>query len=181
MRSFRWVSYGKVDVLYSGKLGNRLEARASDLRSYPGLWWIQIKLRLYEGKKVSTLRGPAQLADLQEALCVPTYNLTNGVVESLTCYCGSVPPTSPIFFFMAVLLLLSIEPTTAVPSRVASQWRERPSIYNGDHNSSKIAGGWSPGTYHTDDTFRVRADDTALRSTLLVSALVASFPASCVI
>ena len=30
--------------------------------------------------KVSTLRGPAQLADLQGALCVPTYNLTNGVV-----------------------------------------------------------------------------------------------------
>ena len=27
-------------------------------------------------KKVSTLRRPAQLADLQRALCVPTYNLT---------------------------------------------------------------------------------------------------------
>ena len=25
---------------------------------------------------MSTLRGPAQLADLQGALCVPTYNLT---------------------------------------------------------------------------------------------------------
>ena len=29
---------------------------------------------------------------------------------------------------------------------------------------------WSLGTHHTDDTFRVRADDTALRSTLLVLA-----------
>ena len=27
-------------------------------------------------KKVSTLRGPAQLADLQGALCVPAYNFT---------------------------------------------------------------------------------------------------------
>ena len=31
---------------------------------------------LYEGTKVSTLRGPAQLADLQGALCVPTFNFT---------------------------------------------------------------------------------------------------------
>ena len=29
---------------------------------------------------------------------------------------------------------------------------------------------WSPGTYHTNNTFQLRADDTALRSTLLVSA-----------
>ena len=28
---------------------------------------------------------------------------------------------------------------------------------------------WSPDTHHTDNTFRVHADDTALRSTLLVS------------
>ena len=66
----RWVSYDKVGGLYSGKLGIRSEARASDLRSYPGLWWKRIKLHLYEGTKVSTLRGPAQLADLQGALCV---------------------------------------------------------------------------------------------------------------
>ena len=44
------------------------------------------------------------------------------------------------FFFVAILLLLSIEPTTPVPSRVASQWRERPSSYNGDHNSREMAG-----------------------------------------
>ena len=44
------------------------------------------------------------------------------------------------FFFVAILLLLSIEPTTPVPSRVASQWRERPSSYNGDHNGSEMAG-----------------------------------------
>ena len=71
LRSFGWVSYDKVGGLYSGKLGIRSEARASDLRSYPGLWWKRIKLHLYEGTKVSTLRGPAQLADLQGALCVP--------------------------------------------------------------------------------------------------------------
>ena len=51
LRSFGWVSYDKVGVLYSGKLGNRSEARASDLKSYPGLWWNRIKLRLYEGKE----------------------------------------------------------------------------------------------------------------------------------
>ena len=73
LRSFGWVSYDKVGGLYSGKLGIRTEARASDLRSYPGLWWKRIKLHLYEGTKVSTLRGPTQLADLQGALCVPTY------------------------------------------------------------------------------------------------------------
>ena len=37
--------------MYSVKLGNRSEARASDLRSYPGLWCNRIKLRLYEGKE----------------------------------------------------------------------------------------------------------------------------------
>ena len=55
LRSFGWGLYDKVGVLYSGKLGNRSEARsearASDLRSYPGLWWNRIKLRLYEGKE----------------------------------------------------------------------------------------------------------------------------------
>ena len=71
LRSFGWVSYDKVGGLYSGKLGIGSEARASDLRSYPGLWWKRIKLHLYEGTKVSTLRGPAQLADLQGALSVP--------------------------------------------------------------------------------------------------------------
>ena len=39
LRTFGWVSYDKVGVLYSGKLGNSSEARASDLRSHPGLWW----------------------------------------------------------------------------------------------------------------------------------------------
>ena len=53
LRSFAigWVSYDQVGVLYPEKLGNRSEARASDLRSYPGLWWKRIKLRLYEGKE----------------------------------------------------------------------------------------------------------------------------------
>ena len=81
LRSFGWVSYDKFGGLYSGKLGIRSEARASDLRSYPGLWWKRIKLYLNEGTKVSTLRGPAQLADLQGALCVPAINFTCGVDE----------------------------------------------------------------------------------------------------
>ena len=29
---------------------NTSEARASDLRSYPGLWWNRMKQRLYEEK-----------------------------------------------------------------------------------------------------------------------------------
>ena len=59
---------------------------------------------------------------------------------SLTCYCSSVRPISPIFFLVAILLLLPIEPTTPVPSWVASQWRECLSSYNSDHNSSEMAG-----------------------------------------
>ena len=51
LRSVGWVSYDKVGVLYSGKLGNRSEARASDLGSYLGLRWKRIKQRLYEGKE----------------------------------------------------------------------------------------------------------------------------------
>ena len=94
LRSFGWVSYDKVEVIYSGKLGSRSEARASDLRSYPGLWWKRIKLHLYEGTKVSTLRGPAQLADLHGTLCVSTFNLTcgfDGKTEKKTV----VLPTTP--------------------------------------------------------------------------------------
>ena len=51
LRSFGWVSYDKVGVLCPGKLENRSEARASDLKSYPGLWWNRIKLRVYEGNE----------------------------------------------------------------------------------------------------------------------------------
>ena len=51
LRSFRWDSYDNVGILYSGDLRNRSEARASDLRSHPGLWWNRIMLRLYEGKE----------------------------------------------------------------------------------------------------------------------------------
>ena len=43
-------------------------------------------------------------------------------------------------FFVAIPFLLFIELTTPVLSRVACQWRERPSSYNGDHNSSEMAG-----------------------------------------
>ena len=43
-------------------------------------------------------------------------------------------------FFVAILLLLSIEPTTPVPSWVSSQRKEHPSSYNDDHNISEMAG-----------------------------------------
>ena len=88
---------------------------------------------------MSTRRGPAQLADLQGALCVPTYSLTCGVDE-LDMLLWQRSSSLSDLFFVAILLLISIEPTTPVPSRVASKWRERPSSYNGDHNSSEMAG-----------------------------------------
>ena len=48
--SFRWVSYDKVGVLFLRRLENRSDARDSDLRSYSGLCWDQIKQRLYDEK-----------------------------------------------------------------------------------------------------------------------------------
>ena len=53
LRSFGWVSYGlpKVGVLYTGKLGNKSEARASDLRRQPGLGRNRRKLRLQRLRK----------------------------------------------------------------------------------------------------------------------------------
>ena len=51
LRSFGWVSHDKVGVVYSGISRNRSEARASDLRSYPALWWNRLLLRLYEGNE----------------------------------------------------------------------------------------------------------------------------------
>ena len=68
----------------------------------------------------------------------PTFNLTCGVDE-LDMLLWQLSSNIRFFFVRAILLLLSIEPTTPVPSRVASQWRERPS-YNGDHNGSEMAG-----------------------------------------
>ena len=37
LRSFGWVWYDKVGVIYSGKLGSTSETRASDLMSSPRL------------------------------------------------------------------------------------------------------------------------------------------------
>ena len=56
--------YDKVGVFYSGKLANRSEARASDLRSHPGLWWNRIKLRLYEGKQTEYYPRPCSIGRL---------------------------------------------------------------------------------------------------------------------
>ena len=44
----------------------------------------------------------------------------NGVVLSLTCYCDAFLQYLQYVFILAILLLLSIEPTTPVPLRVAS-------------------------------------------------------------
>ena len=85
----------------------------------------------------------------------------------VTCYCGSISPISPIVVFVAILLLLSVEPTTPVPSWVASQWRERPSSSNGDHNSGEMAG--APPVRRRARTTRKTPSDY-VRTTLLFGA-----------
>ena len=92
----------------------------------------------------------------------------------MICYCGSVPSICPIFFrsdfafafhrahipcFFSGGFSMEGAPFL-LQQRPQQQW-------DGQGPSC-----WSPGTYHTDDTFQVRADGTALRSTLLVSNLV---------
>ena len=73
LKSFGWVSHGKVGVLYSGKLGNRSE----DLRSYPGLWWNRVKLRLYEGKVSEYSPSTCSIGKTCRGNSVsPPYNLT---------------------------------------------------------------------------------------------------------
>ena len=81
LRSFGWVSYDKVGGLcYSGKLGSRSETRASDLRSYWGLWWNGIEIRLYE--EFESEYSPWTCSVGRSAggtLCGPTYTFTCGV------------------------------------------------------------------------------------------------------
>ena len=49
------------------------DSQEIDLRSHPGLWWKLIRSHVSpKAKKVSTLRGPAQMADLQGTLNAPT-------------------------------------------------------------------------------------------------------------
>ena len=75
-----------VGVLYSGNLGNRSEARASDLRSYPGLWWNRIKLRLYDGKeseyspRTCSIGRPAG-----DTLCAHPTTLQNTSINNRRC------------------------------------------------------------------------------------------------
>ena len=82
LRSFGWVSYDKVGVFYSEKFGSRPEARASDLRSYPGLCLVETN------KKATSLRR--QQSEYSPRTCSigrpagghsvsPTFNLTCGV------------------------------------------------------------------------------------------------------
>ena len=56
---------------------------------------------------MGTLRGPAQLADLQEALCVPTHNFTCGVDE-LDMLLWQRSSNLSDFFFVAIFLFLFI-------------------------------------------------------------------------
>ena len=71
----------KVGVLYSGKLGNRSEARASDLRSYPGLWWKRIKQRLYEGKESEYSPRTCSIGRPAGGTLCPPDNFTRDVDE----------------------------------------------------------------------------------------------------
>ena len=82
LRSFGWVSYDKVGVLYSGKLGNRSEARASDLRRYPGLWWNRIKQRFYEGKESEYSPRTCSIGRPAGGTLCPPYNLTYATLDA---------------------------------------------------------------------------------------------------
>ena len=63
--------------------------------------------------------------------------------------------------------MFSIEPTTPVLSPLASQWRERPSSSNGDHNSSETEGAPLVGR-HSRTTRTTHSD--YVRTTLLFEA-----------
>ena len=119
LRSFGWVWYDKVGVLYSGELESRSEARASDLRSYTGLWWNRIKLRLYEGNGSEYSPRTCSIGRPAGGTLCPLFNFTCGVDELDTLLKQRSSILSDLFF-VAILLLLPIEPTTPVPSRVAS-------------------------------------------------------------
>ena len=103
--SSAWVSYDKVGVLCSGKLGNRSEARASDLRSYPGLWWKRIKLHLYEGNeseyspRICSIGRPAG-----GTLCPPLYFNMWHRRQDNACYDGGIPFFGENVFWMTGLL-----------------------------------------------------------------------------
>ena len=94
LRSFGWVSYDKVGVLYSGKLGNRSEAHASDLRSYPGLWWNRINQRLYEGNESEYSPRTCLIGRPAGDTLRPPYNLTSNCKKES--FGGFEPTTSPL-------------------------------------------------------------------------------------
>ena len=79
---------------------------------------------------------------------------------------------SVILSFAAILLLLFIEPTTPVPLRVASQWRECASSYNGYRISSEMAG--APPVGRRPRTRRTTPPNYG-RTTLLSSDLVCTW------
>ena len=89
---------------------------------------------------------------------------------------------SPIVVFVAILLLISIEPSTPVPAREASQWEERPSSSNDDHYTSEMAG--APPVGRRARTTMTTSSDY-VRTTLLFGAyssprrLVVSVPCPC--
>ena len=174
----------RLASIYSGWAGNRWEARASDLRNHPGLWWNRRKLRLYKGYESEYSPTTCSIGKPEvDTPCLRPIPLHYGVVIILTCYCGGVPSISPILFSAAILLLLSIEPTIPVPSRVASQWMERPSSWNGDYNGSEMAEAPPVGRQaHPTRT----TPSNHVRTTLLFGAHSSSrlwshqFPASCV-
>ena len=84
--------------------------------------------------KLSTLRGPAQLADLQGALCVPTYNLTNGVVVA----------------DLGILVAADQAPTHTLPNSTSTQSRGAQAEHK--HENSGVGGSSSSGSAPADDT-----------------------------
>ena len=65
--------------------GIRSEARASDLRGYPGLfWWNRIKQRLYEGKESEYSPRTCSIGRPAGGTLSPPYNFTVGAMGLFT-------------------------------------------------------------------------------------------------
>ena len=175
-----------------GTLGRRGAATKKCLRSQkPSVALVESNnATTAKAKKVSTLREPAQLADLQGALCVSV------LLNWQTCRGHSVSPPNNLTLWRRLRLdLLLWQRSSNLSDSCFSYSSDFAFAFHRAHNPCSFTGGfsmegapfylqrrpqqqcdgrdptcWSPGTYHTDDTFQLRADVTVLRSTLLVSA-----------
>ena len=82
---------------------------------------------------------------------------------------GSVPPIPPIAVFRSGFAFAFHRAHNPCSFTGGFSLEGAPFLLQRDHNSTGPFC-WSPGTYYADDTFQLRAVDTAFRSTLLVSA-----------